>query len=685
MTGYRARRHFQKILGMLLLAGAGAHCLSAVAIAQQRAAATGEWRYIGGDAAHTRYSGLDQIDGDNFEDLEVAWVWRGDNFGPRVDYVFRSIPIYVDGLLYTVAGARRTVAAIDPATGETIWTYREPHTTRYERGMRNNYGKGVAYADVDGRGVIFMSSPGFFLHALDAKTGRPLPNWGQAVPLDGFSATGVVDMLPDLVGDWAPWLDSGETYDPDHGIPRELGNLSTSSPPIVVNGVVVVGNVHEQGYYQTREENVPGDILAYDARTGKFLWKFHVIPRPGEFGHETWENDAWQTTGDVSSWAPMSADPERNLVYIPTNPPTIDFYGGFRPGDNLFGTSVLALDVTTGQRVWHFQTVHHDIWNFDNPTAPVLLDVVVEGEPTPIVVQTTKQGNVYTFNRVTGEPVWPIEERPVAQSELPGEKLSLTQPFPTKPAPFEIQALDDDTIIDFTPELRAEALEILKNYRTGPLFNPPIQVGHPSGLRSFVSCPAGASNIYGPTSADPDTGILYVSTQRNCRAENIVPGVEMDEPDDAGTTGKTIADWVVANRGDLRGPQGLPIFKPPYSQIVAIDMNTGEHLWAIPNGDTPDRIKNHPALKDLELPNTGRTSHPVTLITKTLLLAAEGIAGAAVLHAVDKSTGTRLGTVDLPAPGAYGMMTYMHEGQQYVVVQVASSSHPGSLAALRLP
>ena len=433
-------------------------CLLAVtppAPAQEAGVPAGEWRYIGGDAGHTRYSALDEIDGGNFEDLEVAWVWRGDNYGPTVDYVSRSTPLYVDGLLYTVAGSRRTVSAIDPGTGETVWTFREPHTTRYERGMRNSYGKGVAWAEVNGRGVIFMSSPGFFLHALDAKTGRPIDGWGATVPLDGFAATGVVDMLPDLVGDWEPWLQSGYAYDPDHGIPRDLGNLSTSSPPIVVNGVVIVGNVHEQGYYQTRTENIPGDILAYDASTGEFLWKFHVIPRPGEFGHDTWENDAWMTTGDVSSWAPMSADPERGIVYIPTNPPTIDFYGGFRPGDNLFGTSIIALDVRTGERVWHFQMVHHDIWNFDNPTAPVLLDVTVDGRPRAVAIQTTKQGFAFTFDRATGEPVWPIEEREVPPSEIPGERLSPTQPFPTRPAPYEMQALTEDMLIDFTPELRA--------------------------------------------------------------------------------------------------------------------------------------------------------------------------------------------------------------------------------------
>jgi quinoprotein glucose dehydrogenase len=653
-------------------------------VAQNSKTPQGEWRYVGGDAAHTRYSPVDQINAGNFEKLQEAWVWRGDNFGPAVDSVFRSTPLFVDGVLYTVAGYRRTVVAIDPATGETLWTYREPNTTRHERGMRNNYGKGVAYAELNGRGIILYTSPAFFLHALDAKSGEHLENWGTAVPIPGFPRTGVVDMLRDLVRDWAPWTESGLKYDAEKGIPRELGNLSTSSPPIVVNGVIVVGNVHEQGYYQTRIENIPGDILAYDIKSGKHLWKFHVIPRPGEFGHDTWENDAWKRTGDVSSWAPMSADPERGLVYIPTNPPTIDFFGGFRPGNNLFGTSILALDVKTGKRLWSFQTVHHDIWNFDNPTAPVLLDVNANGRRTPILAQTTKQGFVYTFNRQTGEPIWPIEERAVPQSDLPGEKLSPTQPFPTKPAAFEIQELTIDNLIDFTPALRQEAIEILKNYKSGPLFNPPIQRGHPSGLRSFVSCPAGASNIYGPTVADPETGILYVSSERACRAENIVPGSQMDKPDDPKTTGRTLSQWVVANRGDLNGPQGLPIWKPPYGKIVAIDMSTGDQLWWAANGDTPDRIRNHPALRGLNIPNTGQQSHAVMLATKTLLITAPG-GDAPLLFAVDKKTGKRLGTIKLPAPSQYGMMTYLHQGKQYIVVQIMSPTHPGSLVALRLP
>jgi glucose dehydrogenase len=668
-----------------LVAAAGALFVGAVSAQAANERAFADWRYIGGDAGHTRYAPLHQITAENFERLEVAWIWRGDNFGPNPLAPSRSTPIYVDGVLYTVAGERRSVVAIDPATGETLWTFREPHTTRFDRGMRNGYGKGVAYGEIDGRGVVYHVSPAFFLWALDAKTGKPLEGWGTRVPLPGFNQSGVVDLLPDLLRGWGPWEGwTGAPYDPDFGIPRELGHITSSSPPIVINGVVIVGNSAEQGYNQTRVEMVPGDILAYDARTGVHKWKFHVIPRPGEFGHETWENDAWRWTGDVSSWAPMSADQERGLVFIPTNPPTIDFYGGFRPGDNLFGTSVLALDVQTGRRVWHFQTVHHDIWNFDNPTAPIALDVVMDGRPTPILVQATKQGWAFTFHRATGEPVWPIEERPAPRSEVPGERLSPTQPAPTKPAAYEMQGLSVDDLIDFTPELRAEALEIVSRYSIGPIFNPPIPPGH-RGLRSFVSCPAGATNIFGPPSADPQSGVLYVSTRRECRSENLAPGRDLDVPDDIMTTGTTIVDWAVANRGDLRGPQGLPIFKPPYSRIVAIDMKTGDHLWEVPNGDTPDYIRNHPALQGVQLPNTGRLSHAITMVTPTLLLTAEGSGGDAVLHALDKRTGARLGTVELPAPGQYGMMGYVHEGRAYVVVQVSGRGLPGSLVALRLP
>src|SRR5690606_27308994 len=311
----------------------------------------------------------------------VAWEWNGEVPGMEVGEInARSLPIYANDMLITTSGPRRTVVAMDPASGKTIWSFQEPMTPRHEYSMRSNHGKGVAYTEIDGRGVVFVTTPGFFLHALDAKTGQPIEGFGEPVPVPGFGQTGSVDMLKDLIADWDPWLDAKLPYDAAKGLPLELGYITTSSPPIVVNDVLVVGNSAEQGYNQTRIENVPGDILAYDIKSGKFLWKFHVIPRPGEFGHETWENDAWKWTGDVSSWAPMSADPERGLVYIPTNGATMDNYGGFRPGDNLFSTSLIALDARTGERRWHFQMVHHDIWNYDTPTAPILMDVTVDGQ-----------------------------------------------------------------------------------------------------------------------------------------------------------------------------------------------------------------------------------------------------------------------------------------------------------------
>jgi quinoprotein glucose dehydrogenase len=623
--------------------------------------ADGEWQYLGGDSAHTRYSPVDLINADNFENLEEEWVWDGASFNAASG---RSTPSYVDGVLYTVAGPRRHVVAIDPASGETLWSYREPNTLRWEYSMRKDYGKGVAYAEVDGRGVIYIISPAFFLTALDAKTGRPLQGFGKPVPIEGFPDTGVVDLLADL----------GHEYDPYKGIALETGYITSSSPPIVVNGVVIVGNSAEQGYNQSRVENIPGDILGYDAKTGEFLWKFDVLPGPGEFGHETWENDAWQWTGDISSWAPLSADQERGIVYVPTNGATLDFYGGFRPGDNLFSTSLIALDVKTGKRVWHFQLVHHDIWNYDTPTAPVLLDVTIDGEEVPIVVQTTKQAFAYTFNRVTGEPIWPIEERPVPASKIPGEKLSETQPFPTRPAPYDNQGLTHDDLIDFTPELRQAAINIISDYEIGPLFNPPLHRDNDLGLQGSLWCPGdiGGTNIDGPPVADPESGILYVTSRKHCSTRIIAPGTERDARLEQ-PTGATIADFAVLSGFGIRGPEDLNMFKPPYSRITAIDMNTGEHLWYIPVGETPERVLNHPQLRDMDIPNTGTGEAAIMLVTRSLLIyAGKASDGTPHIFAIDKASGEQLGKVEAPANSSYGMMTYIHEGKQYLILQTAS-------------
>ena len=429
----------------------------------------------------------------------------------------------------------------------------------------------------------------------------------------------------------------------------------------------------------------PAIFLAYDARTGEHKWKFHVIPRPGEVGNETWENDAWSYTGDVSSWAPLSADPERGIVYIPTNAATIDFYGGFQPGDNLFSASLIALDVATGERRWHFQMVHHDVWNNDTPTAPLLMDVTVDGRRVPGVFQATKQAFLYSFNRETGEPIWPIVERAVPQSEVPGEQLSPTQPFPTRPAPYDIQVLNEDGLIDFTPELRIEALEIVSEYRLGGIFNPPMQKDNPQGLIGSAWCPGelGGTNITGPPAADPSTGIIYTISRTNCGWRTIVPGEERDllleRP-----TGTTIADYAVGlgTPNGVRGPQGLPLEKPPYSRITAIDLNTGDHLWWIPNGGTPRFIQQHPALEGIDIPPTGNINHSALMVTPDMLLhTAIGDDGVTpYLFAINKATGERLGSVESPGLGMYGLMSYMHDGKQRIILQT-----PGQLVAFSLP
>ncbi|MFP3949097.1 MAG: PQQ-binding-like beta-propeller repeat protein [Gemmatimonadota bacterium] len=676
----------------VLMAMGGVLSVPASGLAQGPGVEGGNWTFLGGDAWHNRYTPVDQIDASNFEQLEVAWEWDASSFG---ETTARATPSYVNGQLITVAGDRRSVVALDPPTGRIQWSFTEPMTPRWEYSMRSGYGKGVAYADVEGRGeVVFISSPGYFLHALDAETGRPLDDWGEEVPIDGFPESGSVDMLEDLVDGWGRWEEyvaQGGEYDAYEGIPLELGYITTSSPPIVVNNTVVVGNSAEQGYVQTRRENVPGDILAYDARTGDLKWKFHVIPRPGEHGHDTWENDAWEWTGDVSSWAPMAADPELGLVYIPTNPPTIDYYGGFRPGDNLFGTSLIALDVETGERVWHYQFVHHDVWNYDTPTAPILQDVVVDGEEIKGIFQATKQGWLYALDRETGEPIWPIEERPVPQSNVPGEQLSPTQPFPTRPAPFELQGRTEEHLIDYTAEIREMARQVAEeNDLFNPMFNPPTTQDEEPAW----NCPGGAggANITGPAVGDPLNGVVFVTSQSSCFRLQVMPGDEVPR-DGPHQTGETPARWVAVSTsvgfGSGADLDGLPIWKGPDGRIVAIDVNTGEHLWTIPNGDASqaaqDAIRDHPLLEGVDMDdvmvNRGRGGHAAMTVTPTLLFATGLTADdTPVLFAIDKETGERVGAVETPAYGRYGLSSWMHEGRQYIIVQVQDG-----LAALALP
>ena len=685
--GRGTTRTLSFFLGLAAALACGLWATASV-IAQGPGTEDAQWTYLGGDAWHTRYTPAEQITPANFEELEIAWRWDASSFGQSTP---RATPTYVDGKLITVSGNRRNVIALDPATGEMVWSFTEPKTPRYEYSMRKGYGKGIAFGEIDGRGVVFITSPGFFLHALDAETGRPLENWGRPVAIDGFGATGTVDLVEDLIADWGPWTAMDRPYDPNVGIPLEIGYITASSPPIVVNDTVVVGNSAEQGYLQTRIENVPGDILAYDAMTGDLKWKFHVVPRPGEFGHDTWENDAWEWTGDVSSWAPMSADPELGLVYIPTNSATIDYYGGFRPGDNLFAASLIALDVETGERRWHFQMVHHDVWNYDTPTAPILMDVVVDGREIKGVFQATKQGWVYALNRETGEPIWPIEERPVPPSNVPGEKLSPTQPFPTKPAPFELQGRTEDHLIDYTPEVFEAARRVAEeNNLFNSLFDPPTHIDDPAGPASNCPGGGGGTNITGPAVADPVSGVMFVVSGSGCFRLQVLPGNEspLDEREQSGVTH---SDWSAVATSVGGGPgatiDGLPIWKGPVGRIVAIDMNTGEHLWVIPKGDASDEeqeiIRNHPLLQGVEgvEVNRGRAGGTGMVVTPTMLIAGGRTSdGTPHVFAIDKRTGERLGAVEIPGVTRYGMSSWMHEGKQYVIVQLQDG-----LVALTLP
>lgn len=624
----------------------------------------GEWRYWRGDAGSTGYSPLDQINAENFETLQVAWTWRGDNFGPSPTSRFNVSPLYVDGVLYTIAGTRRAVVAIDGGTGETLWTYREPHTQRWQNSTRKDWGHGVAYGEIDGRGVIYFTSPAYFLHALDAKTGRPLEGFGTPVPVDGFSPTGVVDML-----EFNP---RAHPYDPYEGSDPSAGYITTTSPPIVSNGVVVVGSALEDGGNPRGLENIPGDILAFDAVTGEFKWSFQTVPLPGQFGYETWLNGSAELAGNAAAWAPLSADHERGIVYIATESPTNDYYGGNRPGDNLFANTVLALDIETGERIWHFQVTHHDTWDWDLPWAPILTDLTVNGEQVPAAIQLTKQAFVFAFNRETGEPIHPVEERPVPAGNVPGEYYPPTQPIPVRPPGFELQGISHDDLIDFTPELRAAAIEQLAGYQLGPIYTRPTFRDNPDGINAAIFCPTvtGGFNITGGAALDPETGIVYVSSIRTCSGMALNPSEES---------------------GFVRGGnypsrvEGLPILKPPYGKITAIDMNTGEILWYEPVGDTPADVQNFADTSGIEIPNTGRASHSHPFLTRSLMIYGEGTGGEPRLHAVDKTTGERVGTIDLPGNSRATPMSYMHDDVQYIVVPVSGQGLPASLVALRLP
>jgi len=597
-----------------------------------RAQGFGDWAFYGGDAGSTKYSRLDRIHAANVERLAIAWSQESPdnaiaaaNPGTQPG-VFQDTPLYVGGVLYTVSSLG-VISALDPATGRSLWRY---DSEAWRAGRPTNLGfthRGLAYWTDGTAARLLLGTHDAYLISVDAKTGQPDRTFG---------ADGRVDLI-----EYVPFAE-------------RVSNYAVNSTPVVVRDVVITGaNISD---VPVNMEAPRGDVSGYDVRTGRRLWTFRSVPRAGEFGHETWLDGSAEYTGNTNVWSLMSVDETLGYVYLPFGTPTSDYYGGHRPGDNLFAESLVCLDATSGKRVWHFQTVHHGIWDYDLPAAPILGDVTVNGRRTPIVAQISKQGFVYVFDRRTGEPVWPIEERPVPPSSVPGEVASPTQPFPARPAPFDLQGAGDDVVLDFTPALRTRALALLEPFERGPLFTPPT-------LKGTLQLPgnAGAATWNG-AAFDPESGMLYVPSVTGAIVVQIGP-----------------ADPA---RGNLRyrrqgGTQvptldGLPFTKPPYSRVTAYNLNTGETAWQMPLGNGP---RDHPLLRDLNLPPLGSGGRGSPLLTRTLLFIAQrGARGEpAALVAMNKTDGRELRRIQLPlAPSV--PMTYLHEGRQYLLVAVGGGA-----------
>jgi quinoprotein glucose dehydrogenase len=664
-------RHWS--VGLLLLV---ISIVAAAVISGQTPAQNTDWRTYGADLRNTRYSPLDQINRDNFSKLEVAWRFKPDNLGPGREFKFESTPLMANGVLYSTAGTRRAVVALDAGTGELLWMHRLDEGKRGAVSPRKLSGRGLAYwTDGKEERIIYVTI-GYQMVALDAKTGFPIP---------GFGANGVVDLKQGM----------------DQQIDPVTGDLGLHSTPAIAKNVIIVGAAHSPGGVPKSRTNEKGYVRGFDVRTGKRKWIFHTIPQPGEVGNETWLNDSWVYTGNTGSWGQISVDEELNLAYLPIETPTGDLFGGHRHGANLFGESLVAVDLETGQRKWHYQFIHHGIWDWDLPCAPILVDITVNGKTIKAVAQPSKQAFLYVLDRVTGQPVWPIEERAVPKGEVPGEWYSPTQPFPTKPPAYDRQGLNLDDLIDFTPELKAEAVKAVSRYKIGPIFTPPVVSKWEGPLSTLMLPSLGGGTNWPGGSFDPETGILYVFSATTVGQAGLLvsEGKRSDMSYIMGTARDPAAPPPApgaggAPEGGLGGPnvQGLPLVKPPWGRITAIDLNKGEFVWQIAHGATPDAVRNHPALKGLDIPRTGQSAHVGTLVTKTLVIAGEGgftttSTGqrGAMLRAYDKKTGAEVGSVYMPAPQSGSPMTYLLNGKQYVVVAVSGGNYSAELIALRLP
>jgi quinoprotein glucose dehydrogenase len=653
-------------------------CSMTVALSGQSGTRGGEWTTYGGDLGNTRYAPLEQITAANFSSLEVAWRFKVDNLGPRPEFNLQSTPLMVKGVLYSTGGTRRAVVALDAATGEQLWMHSEHEGPRGAAAPRQFSGRGLAYwTDGTSERILYVT-PGYRLVALDAKTGSRVPGFGNA---------GIVDLKEGL----------------DQIVDPMSGEIGLHAAPVVARDVVIVGAAGRSGGVPTGRTNVKGFVRGFDVRTGKRLWIFHTIPEPGEFGNNTWEKDSWSYTGNTGVWAQISVDEELGLVYLPVEVPTGDYFGGPRPGSNLFSESLVAVDLQTGQRRWHYQLVHHGIWDMDIPCAPILVDITVDGRPIKALAQPTKQAFLYLLNRVTGEPVWPILEQPVEKGTVPGEWYSPTQPIPTRPPAYDRQGFAMEDLIDFTPELRAEAVQIVSKYKLGPVFTPPVVSRIDGPLATLAMATAGGGTNWPGGSFDPETQTLYVSSNRSVsqlglvpprpETKNDLPYVQGNAASGARTTGGSGSAAPAGEGGSAPlTVRGLPIVKPPYGQISAIDLKRGEIMWQVAHGETPEIIRNHPALVGVTIPRTGRLGTVGTLVTRTVVIAGEpgfgptpsGARGA-MLRAYDKGTGAEVGAVYMPAPQTGSPMTFLLNGRQYIVVAVGGAGYSGELIAFRLP